>query len=496
LNWLLVVAPVSGLGRVLALPAERVVPIEIVASRVVAAGLLLATVALAYGIARAGFGRPAARVVAVVLATSAGVIGFVHQLTADVPTMFWMVLAFHFAARLTRADRTADYVAAGLCTGIAAATKYNGLGVGIAIVVAHALRVWSAAPSRSWAAAGGAAVFHRCLWLGLAMVPAGFLLANPYALFDATTFLADVRYNAMVTPVYEGQHGTSYGAFVARLAELIGAPAIALGLVAAAWALVRVLRGCASAIGGATFWSTLAVVALYYATFGRLPRVETRFVLPIVPFVLLLAAPAVAAVRSRRALAGVVALVVAHTVLCAAWIGRRFLDDPRLAAAAWMRAHVPAANAVEADIYSPGEDVAPGAGLRVTTMPFVDGRERLFLEVFPGDAFVNGTPQQQRAAEGKVAWFSAAALAARAPDYVVVSSLYYDRFVTAGRRRELYPEMRAFFTALLAGDAGYRIVFDAETPPLPAFVYPRDVDFLANRATILQRDDAGGRARK
>jgi 4-amino-4-deoxy-L-arabinose transferase-like glycosyltransferase len=310
LNWLLVVAPVSGLGRVLALPAERVVPIEIVASRVLAAGLLLATVALAYGIARAGFGRRAARVVAVVLATSAGVIGFVHQLTADVPTMFWMVLAFHFAARLTRADRTADYVAAGLCTGIAAATKYNGLGVGIAIVVAHALRVWSAAPSRSWAAAGGAAVFHRGLWLGLAMVPAGFLLANPYALFDATTFLADVRYNAMVTPVYEGQHGTSYGAFVARLAELIGAPAIALGLVAAAWALVRGLEH------GRVRWAVLAAAFVGFAFLTK--YLQAYLVLPAFALTWVVAAPGSLGRRIGGLLAA--AAVVAVSSLWWVWV--------------------------------------------------------------------------------------------------------------------------------------------------------------------------------
>jgi hypothetical protein len=129
-------------------------------------------------------------------------------------------------------------------------------------------------------------------------------------------------------------------------------------------------------------------------------------------------------------------------------------------------------------------------------MPFVDGRGRLFREVFPGDAFVNGTAEQQADADADVAWFTPDALAERAPDYVVVSSLLYGRFVTPGRRRELYPEMYAFFAALLAGETPYRIVFDERTDPVAAIAYPRAIDFLDNRATILQRDDAGGRERK
>jgi len=30
-------------------------------------------------------------------------------------------------------------------------------------------------------------------------------------------------------------------------------------------------------------------------------------------------------------------------------------------------------------------------------------------------------------------------------------------------------------------------VFDRRSPPVPAWVYPRDIDFLDNHATILQR---------
>ena len=70
----------------------------------------------------------------------------------------------------------------------------------------------------------------------------------------------------------------------------------------------------------------------------------------------------------------------------------------------------------------------------------------------------------------------------------MIDSLYYDRFVEPGKRRDLYPSMREYFDRLLAGDYPYRIVFARRSPPVPAAIYPRDIDFLDNRATVFARD--------
>lgn len=501
LNWLLAVVPAHALGRLAGATDAAVVDATIVWSRVVAAAMLLATVVAAYDVAARAFGRHAARTTALLLATAAGMIAFVHQLTADVPVTLAMLIALRFALAIPARGRLRDYVGAGLATGAATAIKYNGLGVGIAIAVAHAFRVLSVRRTSGSArtpVAWRRLVLDPALWLGLAAVPFGFVLLNPYALLDFETFWADFRYNALVAPVYEGQSGRSYGAFFVRMTEVVGVPATVAILVAAAAALALTVRRRRGDAATATFWTTLAVVALYYATFARFPRLETRFVLPIVPFVLLLAGPAWARLRAASApmLACCVAGLVAYDLVCSAWVGRRFLDDPRFAAATWLAANVAPASRVEVDEYSPGEKVAARAGFAVTPMPFVTGRERLFQQVFAGDRFVNGTDERQRELEAPIGWYTIAALAARAPDYVVVSSLYYDRFLQPGPRRDLYPSLVEYFTALLGETGGYRIAFDGRSPAVPAWVHPREIDFLDNRATILQRAGDDGRARK
>jgi hypothetical protein len=72
-------------------------------------------------------------------------------------------------------------------------------------------------------------------------------------------------------------------------------------------------------------------------------------------------------------------------------------------------------------------------------MPFVTGRERLFEVLFPNNEFINGTEEDQRNAEQDVAWFTGAQLAKRHPDFVVIDSLYYQRFMDSGIRSDLYP---------------------------------------------------------
>ncbi len=483
-NYFLSVLPVSALGGVLALSPAAVSTAQLVWSRLLATALLVGAVGIAFSIARQSFGTVAARVIAVLFGTSAGFVAHTHQLTADVPVTFWMLVALYFSHRLLSRGALSDYLWAGACTGVATATKYNGLGIGIALVAAHGLRVVHE---------GGAAdrwrrvLLSRELMLGLAMVGVGFVVANPFAVLDYQTFRDDFLYNYIVAPVYEGQTGHSWGRFFVAIMEIVGLPAFVLGVVTSVVSMALAVRGDLSRIERATVWLCLVTFAVYYAKFAPFPRLETRFVLPIVPVWLLLSGPCWGRVRWRSALTAAVLVVGAYDVTCSAYVGRRFLDDPRLPAQAWVQAHVPAGRSIESDVYSPSWKGIGGAPLRQVTMPFVTGRERLFASMFPGDTFVAGSEETRRAAEAMVAWYSPAELEKRDPQLIAVDSLYYDRFVQPGIRSDLYPSMRDYFRALLDERYPYAIVHDRASPPVPGWVYPREIDFLRNRVTILEK---------
>jgi hypothetical protein len=78
----------------------------------------------------------------------------------------------------------------------------------------------------------------------------------------------------------------------------------------------------------------------------------------------------------------------------------------------------------------------------------------------------------------------------RKPDFIAMNSLYYNRFIEPGLKRDLYLTMTNYFEQLLAEQYAYKIVFDEESKHAPFWVYPHEIDFLHNRVTVLARVDS------
>ena len=70
-----------------------------------------------------------------------------------------------------------------------------------------------------------------------------------------------------------------------------------------------------------------------------------------------------------------------------------------------------------------------------------------------------------------------------------LNSLYYDRFIEPGLKQDLYPTMKDYFQKLLSEQYPYKIVFEEESKHAPTWVYPREIDFLYNRVTILAKEN-------
>jgi hypothetical protein len=484
-NYFLSVLPVSFISTALNLPPDLSDFSRKVWSRLLTSFLFLGSIVLVFHITRKSFGVFPARVIILIFATSAGFVAHSHFLTADIPVMFWMMVACYFSHNILSGGKVSDYALAGFFTGIATATKYNGLAVGITIVVAHLLFLASPFGKRStWKQI----FFGRKLLLGLVMVVVGFVIGNPFSLLDYQTFKADFIYNSMVAPVYEGQIGHSYGKFFSRMIEIIGLPSFLALSIAVASSFSLVLLNKEQHSQRAVVLLYASAFLLYYWKFGSFPRLETRFVLPIMPLWFIMSGPFWHALRQQKAILPIVLLgILGYNLICCFYVGKRFLDDPRIPAETWVQENVPPNSSIESDIYSPGWNNIPGVQVRETTMPFVSGRERLFERLFKGNPFVVGSEDDRRKAEQAVKWYSLAELMKRNPDFLAVNSLYYRRFIEQGIIRELYPSMAEFFQDLFDEQYSYKIAFDKESKTIPAWIYPRDIDFLHNRATIFAR---------
>jgi Dolichyl-phosphate-mannose-protein mannosyltransferase len=450
-------------------------------SRVLQIMLFLGIVYLSFRIVARSCEAEAASAIALLTASSAGFVLQTHFLTADTPVVFWMLAAFYCAQSIVFDPRLRTYVIAGLLTGIATATKYNGLAVGLALPVFHLY----ANRDRPWAAR----LFDPRLVVGVAMVLLGFWLGNPYSVFDFQRFAADFAYNYAVTPVYNGHSANHYGfmIFLRYIPEIIGWPVTVASVVAAVYAIWR-LR-VAALVERASVAAALGVFLLYFLQFGRAPRIEARFVLPVASFLLIATAPfwSVALRRYRAAAATVLAGLIAYNILASLWVDKRFAEDPRMAAQSWVRSNLPAHESIESSPYSPRWNVHSGIDVDDARMPGVSGRRRVLSKLFASNQSML-TNVLTRETEADIDWYKPATLAQRHPAFIAVDSIFYERFLDADDAGDDYPDMRQYLTDLLGNRLGYHIAFDQTAQQSPAWLYPQDMQFVDNRIVILARN--------
>lgn len=495
LNHVLVIWPldaVEGVGTFLTGREINLNEAKLLQSRLLVVGMYLATIALAYWISRRSFGKNPARIIVLLFATSAGFIEYDHFLSCDSPLLLWMLVAFFFARRVALYGDIVSYSLAGFTTGLATATKYNGLAVGIAIAVAHVLATYD----RGWKSI----LLSRRFGFALLMVPAGFIAGAPAAPFQWRKLVADFTYNAKVTPHYEGQmSGHGYLDFLSRLPEILGWPVTYLigiaALISAAMVLWRRQMRSPSTI---CFALASSVFALYLAQIGSFPRMATRFVLPAVPFLILMCGPLLQTLSARPTLVFtcLVPLFV-YNATCSLSIGYRLNADPRLAAQRWIEhrasagsrliiessgtsphwTKLPAVHGTEWELAHPGRRQSPSGNVLDLRLPDVNGRAELFGKIFGNDSWVK---QYARQAEGdpNLNLFTSAELLKRNPDVIAVHSADY---------RMRIPRIRNFYDDLLNGKTGYQIALDAKTLEPPRWIYPHTIDFLRGRMTILTR---------
>ena len=199
-----------------------------------------------------------------------------HFVLTDVPVTFFVALAWLLALRAHESPRWTAFAAAGAAAGVAAATKYTG---GLAVVL-PLVAVWmtpAARPSRlaaSLAACAGAA--------------AAFLAAAPYTVLDLPAFLNGYAHLAGYY-TRAPQAEPMWITYLKHLRLGLQWPAFLLMFAGLLLAAVRSIRGPAR-----VRWALALIFPLLYFWFvSRQTLVFGRYLLPMIPFVCLIAATAV-----------------------------------------------------------------------------------------------------------------------------------------------------------------------------------------------------------
>jgi hypothetical protein len=301
-----------------------------------------------------------------------------HYATVDVPAAFWLMLSvwLFICAVDARRGRLGLFGAAGLVAGMAVGTKYS---VGLIVPVLMA-GVLAARPER------GRAGNVRAALAILAASAAGFLLTNPFAIFDYPSFSAGVR--ELMThydrpdlhPRNHGEHNWLF--FLRTLAGGESDPFVMLtGAAGVVFLLKEERRG-----------EVLALMAFPLLTFIYLSSQSANYIrnlIPLMPFLAMASAVGttrligVAPAKTRKLWLAVVAGAV---VL---WLGRvvqfdRILlrPDTRQLATAWLADHLAPGSKVAMEREYWASPVLPagavGSRLVLAENPLAFYRERGF----------------------------------------------------------------------------------------------------------------------
>jgi hypothetical protein len=183
----------------------------------------------------------------------------------------------------------------------------------------------------------------------------------------------------------------------------------------------------------------------------------------------------------------VVVALLAYNSLACVWVGKRFSEDPRMDAQAWVAANVPPHSTIESSQYTPHWNAFWGVDVVDMRMPSVSGRIGVLSHVFKADRSMMAQISERESDVG-LEWYTAESLEARHPQYIALDSKYYDRFLNEDVAALDYPVVRDFLTALLANRLGYHRVYDRTAVSSPTWLYPGDIDFLDSQVIILRRD--------
>lgn len=325
------------------------IPAEFLYVRWVTAAFGVASLGVMYHLGRKLTGNAWGGVIAaLLLAVSPGAVYNSHMFRPDSYAVFFALLSTLFALRLLDDPRLRNYIWAGIAAGCAVSSKYNLPLIVAPIIAAHFLR------------AGGIAGFKRkeIYFAGVASI-LGFLLTTPYVVLDFPLFMRGFGYEIFAQAEgHAGFEGNTLPWYLWYVWAMEGGLAILALAQAARLVIAR------SKIG----LTLLAFPVVYFIFINQFIVRNDRTILPLLPFLHLLAAMAVidlAAAVTRLHSRGLGVVSAALTCGVMVWLPlqtsiaddlRWTARDSRDTAREWIAANLPSGARVAQEAYTPYVD--------------------------------------------------------------------------------------------------------------------------------------------
>lgn len=473
--------PLTKLSTTLNLPQNSYLEARLIWSRLLTFGMFVLALIIFSRILNRFSNPKSERILLVLFATSAGFYPYVHFLTSDIPVMFWMLVSFYYSSQIYPKARLRFYLLAGFFAGLAAATKYNGLLVAVAMVMFHWLTPISTRNIRQF--------FNSKIMLGSAFVLIGFIVGNPFVILDWHSFIRDFQFLMATDTLYEGASLFGYFNFFAKIIYIIGLPALIVVLVSLWHNLKRIfITKEADLKSKVLSLATLAVLLSFWLFFGTYKDVYPRSIMPVVPFLLLATSGGWQKIAHFKFFRLIFLLLISYNLISLHFVVIRFIQDPRMESFTWVKNNLPPYSTIEQSTFVPDWNLDQANNYRITKIPQATGRESKFKTALSQNGNTTLLPLVEKY-EGKLPageWFTKTSLLNRSPDYIVIDSLDY-KYIYFDTFRIENAEIVTYYTSLLNEELPYQIIYDRQTPTIPLWVYPSDIVFLENRLVILKR---------
>lgn len=160
-------------------------PTTVLLGRAVTLCFGMGAVGLTYLVGKRITGRTAVGIsAALMVAISPAHVWHSRLITPDTFVMFFSLATLLVTILIYQQGKTWQYIAAGICVGLTASSKYNGGLIILPLLIAHLLRY------------GKTAFKQPNLYLALLFCGIGFFATTPYAILDSAKFLNDLKFEA------------------------------------------------------------------------------------------------------------------------------------------------------------------------------------------------------------------------------------------------------------------------------------------------------------
>ena len=262
-----------------------------------------------------------------------------HYIAHDIPVLFFIILTLNYAYDIFSYGRLKDYLKAGLCLGLAVATKYNAVLVFIAILFAHLFLISKKKPFQV------RNIFSMKLVYSILLAGSVFFIINPYIFIDFSSFKETFLDLSHVTGYIGFSHHIRVG-----IIEGVGIGIFLSGILGF---LYITKTGIKKAI------LLLCFPLLYYVHLVFFSQAHERYALILVPFWIVLAGFfldnifSFLQVRCKKVIATFFAVIIIGLIISQTFYKSLYSDwlfskkDTRILAAEWIERNIsPGSNLV------------------------------------------------------------------------------------------------------------------------------------------------------